>query len=390
MLGLEAVAPIQYRDPWQQPLATRLRQLAQGRHRVAYFYEQADNSTFRYRVYNMVQVLDERPGEVSAGYFFLEDLPRLGGPTELAARADQLVICRARYDHQIAQLVAAFKARGKPVFFDTDDLVFDHRYAHLILDTLDVNAQDPRAWDYWFAYTSRIGATLRLCDAAITTTAPLARRISEFADVPVAVVPNFLNREQMEYSDRLYAAKAPPELGESGLVHLGYFSGSPSHNRDFAMAVPALAELMDEDPQLGVVVVGYMDPGPLKERFGSRVTRFEFQDFLNLQRLIARVEYNLMPLQSNVFTHCKSELKFFDAAVVGTLSIASPTATYAPAIAHGHTGWLARSHEWAAVLRQALSQRHRYREMAHAAREEARAKYHWQVQRPAILAALGL
>lgn len=390
MLGLDAVAPAAYEDPWHLPLAVRLRQLAQGRHRVAYFYELADNSTFRYRVYNMAQVLNLQPQEVSAAYFFLEDLAQLGGAAELAARADQLVICRARYDHQVAQLVAAFKASGKRVLFDTDDLVFDHRYAHLILETLDANALDPRAWDYWFAYTSRLGATLRLCDAAITTTAPLAQRITEFADIPVAIAPNFLNREQVEYSDRLFTAKAKAELGESGLVHIGYFSGSPSHNRDFAMALPALLELMHEDPKLGLVLVGYIDAGPLKERFGSRVTRFEFQDYVNLQRLIARVEYNLMPLQSNVFTHCKSELKYFDAAVVGTLSIASPTATYAPAIEHGRTGWLARAHEWATALRQALAEGHRYREMANAAREQALAKYHWQAQRPAILAGLGL
>ncbi len=391
MLGLESVAAVPYRDPWQLPLSERLKALSRGRRRVAYFYELADNSTFRYRVYNMAQVLNEAPDaephEVSAGYFFLDDLPLV---PDLADRAELLVICRTRYDHRVAQLIASFRARGRRVLYDTDDLVFDPAYAHLLVTTLDLDPRDPRVWNDWFAYTARLGATLNACDGAITTTPALAERLRACADVPVAIVPNFLNREQLALSDRLFEAKSDARLGEDGLVHLGYFSGSPSHNRDFAMVVPALQTLLDEDPGLGVVVVGFIEPGPALERFGSRVRKVEFQDYVNLQRLIARVEYNLMPLQYNVFTHCKSELKYFDAAVVGTVSVASPTASYRAAIRHGDNGWLAQSHQWLAVLRQALAARDGYRAMAERAHADARQRYAWTSQRQTILTALGI
>lgn len=390
MFALESVGPVPYHDPWVLPLAERLRRLHQGRTRVAYFYEAADNSTFRYRIYNMAQVLNEAPADVSAGWFYLDDLPLV---PDLAERADLLVICRTRYDHRVAQLVAAFRARGKRVLYDTDDMVFDPAYAHLLVNTLDLDPRDPRVWDDWFAYTARLGATLRLCDAAITTTPALAERIEAFAQKPVAIVPNFLNREQLELSDRLYAAKAEATPGEDGLLHLGYFSGSPSHNRDFAMVLPALQQLLAEDEGLGVIVVGYIQPGPLLERFGSRVRRLDFHDYVNLQRAIAKVEFNLMPLQYNVFTHCKSELKYFDAAVVGTISVASPTRSYRDAIRHGDNGYLATSHEWLEVLRQAVAT-HRdarsYRAMAERAHADARQRYAWTQQRPAILRALGL
>jgi hypothetical protein len=39
-------------------------------HRVTYLYEKADNSTFRYQIYNMVQTLAASSSGVSAGYFF--------------------------------------------------------------------------------------------------------------------------------------------------------------------------------------------------------------------------------------------------------------------------------------------------------------------------------
>ena len=387
MFGLESVPAVDYRDPWLQPLAQRLRMLAAGRRRVAYFYERPDNSTFRYRVYNMAQVLNDQPGEVSASYFFLDDLAEL---EQIADVADMLVICRTRYDDRVAGLVTAFKSRGKKVLYDTDDLVFNVAYAHLLMSTLDVDPRDWREWDHWFAYTSRLGATLRLCDGAIGTNDFLAAQISEFAQIPAAVVPNFMNREQLELSDRLFAAKRTALPGESGLRHLGYFSGSPSHNRDFAMAAPALETLLEEDPGLGVVVVGYIEPGPSLARFGDRVKKYPFQDFVNLQRLIGSVEFNLMPLQYNVFTNCKSELKYFEAAVVGTPSIASPTATYQAAIEHGRNGWLAQAHQWLGVLRQALSAGEQYRQVVDAAQAHARQRYSWTVQRPAILKALDL
>lgn len=385
MIGLEAVPPFAYSDPWLQPLSQRLRQLSLGRKRVAYFYEHPDNSTFRYRVYNMVQVLNEQANLVSASYFFLDDLSQQGQICELA---DLLVICRTRYDSRVVGLIAAFRGKGKRVLFDCDDLVFNPDYAHLLISTLDLDTRDPRVWNDWFAYTSRLGATLRQCDGAIATNQHLADQMTAFSGLPARVIPNFLNREQLDISDRLFEAKKTLALGNSGLVHLGYFSGSPSHNRDFAMVVPALEALLEEDDALGVVVVGYIEPGPALERFGNRVQRFPFQDYVNLQRLIASVEYNLMPLQFNVFTNCKSELKYFDAAVVGTVSVASPTATYQAAIANGENGYLAQAHQWYTVLEQVLSERDRYASVAAKARQHALDVYAWTAQRKTILEVL--
>ena len=106
MYALSSIPAVDYQPPWMQALQDRLRTLARGRQRVAYFYEVPDNSTFRYRVYNMAQVLNDGDGDVSAAYFFLDDLHRLD---EIAGLADLLVICRTRYDHRVHHLIAAFR-----------------------------------------------------------------------------------------------------------------------------------------------------------------------------------------------------------------------------------------------------------------------------------------
>jgi len=387
MRSIDSVAEVPYRDPWAISLEERLHTLAGGRQRIAYFYELADNSTFRYRAYNMAQVLNDGSKDVSAAYFFHQDL---GALDLIAGLADRLVICRVRYDDHVGRLIAAFRHLGKPVLFDIDDHVFDYRMAPTLVSTLDLNPDDPTVWHDWFSYTSRLGMTLLQCDAAIATTAPLAQAMSDFAGIPATVAPNFLNAEQLALSDRLYEVTSARPLGEDGLVHLGYFSGSPSHNKDFAIVAPALEALLEEDPTLGVVVVGYIEPGPQLSRFGKRVRKFPFQDYVNLQRLIASVEYNLMPLQYNEFTSAKSELKYFDAAVVGTLSIASPTPTYASVIRHGENGYLAQAHEWRRVIRKALDERARYREVVQQARAHARNAFGAEHQRATILRAVGI
>ncbi|MGV2288745.1 glycosyltransferase [Trinickia sp. YCB016] len=379
---------VSYSDPWIIPLHERMKMLMRGSCKVAYFYEEPNNSTFRYRAYNMTQVLnDEGAGDVSASYFFLSDWPKID---EIADRADILVICRSRYCHRVNQLVTKFRRRGKRVLFDIDDYVFDTSYAHLIMNTLAEDLDDSAKWDYWFSYISRLGQALKLCDGAITTNNYLAEKIAAFSGLPVSVVPNFMNKEQLSYSDDIYKAKQASGYARDNKIHLGYFSGSPSHKLDYEIIASALGDVLEKDNRVEVMVVGYIEIGPTLSKFGSRVNRQPFHDYINLQRLIGSVEFNLMPLQSNVFTNCKSELKYFEAAVVGAVSIASPSYTYAKAIRDGENGYIAQAHQWASVIRRAIDSAESNRSIVESAREDARSKYAWFKQRQAIVDALGL
>lgn len=357
-----------HRDPWTDDFWVRFAAFRRGSHRVAYFYEKADNSTFRYRAYNMAQTLNDAAGEFSAGYFFPSDGNKIDMVLDLA---DTIVLCRMRYEAVVGRIVAIAKARGKSVLYDVDDLVFDADLTHMILGTLAQDFTHPGVWDHWFAYISRIGTALRLCDAAITTNPYLAGRITAFTGKPAFIVPNYMNRQQLEFSQRLYAEKRARNFQRNGLLHVGYFSGTPTHKRDFDLAVPALADFLDRHAHVRMLIVGYMSVPSELARFSSRVEVYPFHDFVNLQRIMSLVELNIVPLVDNVFTQCKSELKYFEAAAVGTLTIASPTSTYAAAIQHGVNGWLSSSLDWSVALDEAMATVERSNDMWQAAREQA-------------------
>jgi glycosyltransferase involved in cell wall biosynthesis len=389
---LQTLAPSAYEHAWHLSLQERLSTLARGRYRVAYYYPQGDTSTFRYRAHNMAQVLNEQPQEVSAAYFFHADLTHID---DIAASADMLVVCRARYEYQVARLIEHFKKQGKKVLFDMDDLAFNTDYAHLLMQSLDVNFDDPAVWDNWFAYISRLGQTMRMCHGAIATSSLLAQRITEFAGFDARIAPNFLNREQTTISNTVIQAKQAlanqRPATQRDALYFGYFSGTASHNRDFALIGHALKELLETHPQWRLVLVGHIDPPSPLLHLSDRIDRYPFQDYVNLQRLIGAVDINLMPLQCNAFTECKSELKYFEAAAVGTVGVASPVGSFVAAIHHQRTGWLAQLHQWIPMLEQAMSEVLQPRlQIAHQAHQDVHARYGWQAQRSTILSALGL
>jgi hypothetical protein len=112
----------------------------------------------------------------------------------------------------------------------------------------------------------------------------------------------------------------------------------------------ALAEVLRAHPAAELHVVGPVElPTALD---GLRVVRHPLQRYHDLFDLLATMDVNLAPLElENDFTDGKSELKVFEAALLGVPTIASPTRPYAAAVDHGRTGMLAATaDEWRGAL----------------------------------------
>lgn len=373
-----SVPKYKYSDPWDDDLHSRLKKLSIGEVGVAYYYETANNSTFRYRAYNMVQVINESPQSnvknISASYFFQNDLHKID---EIVILADILVICRSGLNAALLQLIEKFKSHKKKIYFDIDDLVFDVRYAGLVINTLGQDINSNNVWDYWYSYMARMGQALLACDEAITTNEFLAEKISGFSNLPVTVVPNFMNKEQISYSEVINECKGKFKYPNEEIIKLGYFSGSPSHRLDYEVIRGSVNDIMGSYDNVGLAIAGYMDESVVPSEYRHKVEFSPFVDYVNLQRLIASVDYNLMPLQNNEFTNCKSELKYFEAGVVGVVSIASPVFTYKNSIEHGVNGYISRGHEWFSTIESILKNRNDYFDVSMNAYRDCVERYSW-------------
>ena len=378
------LAPVAYQDPWTATFAERKATLLSGDPRIAYYYARPDTSTFRYRAFNMIEALRYAEPDASAAWLTADDGARA---MEVLDKIDLLVVCRALYTPHVGALIARAKSLGKRVLYDIDDLVFDDRYTHLVMETLAQPVEE-ESLQAWFGWIARAGCTMRLCDGVITTNAFLAEKIRAFSGLPTWTVPNFLNRAQMDLSAQICAAKQQSKWARDGQIDIGYFSGTPTHTRDFALIEPALVTLLESNPAVRLRIVGFPPQSESLAPFAHRIETLPLQDFLNLQRVIGDVEINVVPLQDNEFANCKSELKYFEAAIVGTVTIATPTFTYSRAIDDGQNGYLATAQQWEDILRERVATVDACPGVADRAAADALERYAPEAQAPALRAAL--
>ena len=332
--------------PWEVPLERRCAELKNsimhGAKSVVLLYEKADTSTFRYRVYNIAQATQKSEkyrniyffkNEIDTIYHYLDDMAAI-------------VLVRVRMSIEIDILVKKAKILGIPVLFDVDDLVFDTQSLPIVTNTLNVSFQNEQDYDFWFAYIGRIEQIARQADGFITTNNYLGRQLENKFNKPYGIIPNFLNLEQLRVSKE-YLQKKHIQKPERPFV-IGYFSGTPSHINDFKTVYRELMELLIDFPDMHLKVVGFMEfPSEMNRLIQlGRVSFTPLVDFLELQRLIAEVDINIVPLVDNTFTNCKSELKFFEAAIVETPTFAHPTFTYKNCITDGWNGFLCKPGEW--------------------------------------------
>ncbi|NSZ86809.1 glycosyltransferase [Agrobacterium tumefaciens] len=337
----------------------------------------------------MVEAIRELdPCEIVASWFSLDEIDSL---MSLLPRIQVLVLARVRYGKSVGELMARAQAFNVRILADFDDLVFDTSYAHLVLANNDQPTENDAHINSWYAYVGRLQATAALCDGGITTNEFLAPKLAKACGGPVSIVPNFLNKRQQEFSKILLEKKRAKNFRGSGTVKIGYFSGSPTHNRDFQIAVQALCRLLKEDRDVTVRIVGFMESFRELSQFSERVEVIELQDWLNLQARIAEVDVNIAPLQLNDFTNCKSELKYFEAAVVGTFSCLSRSYTFAHAVSDPQDALIVDDWRWHEALSTAVDLVRTpqvYGQRVEKAAERAYSRYGWDCNTDKILAAL--
>ncbi len=334
----------------------------------------------RYRVFNMIEALR------AAGYgVYVMPFEHLDDVRHYRWTARALVLFRAEYDRLVGidAVLGYARQTGMRVVYDVDDLVFDAAVA----SGIDAVRRMPRhQYREYIRATERRRKLMIAADLVTVSTGYLARRVVELGR-PSAVIPNSINTEQQRVAAETMAA---PRRHDG--LRIAYLSGSATHQRDFAECEPALLAVMDRHEDVHFRLVGHLDLGPQWQRYGSRVEHIGLLSPADMLRSLGEVDINLAPLElGNPFCEGKSELKFFEAALVGVPTVASATETFAAAIEDGITGFVARSgDEWERALELLISDADRRRAIGEAARARALARYSLSAIAPRAVAALGL
>ncbi|HVE95240.1 MAG TPA: glycosyltransferase [Acidimicrobiales bacterium] len=266
----------------------------------------------------------------------------------LAAAADSVVVYRVPATTQILELIATTRARGAPVLYDVDDLIFDPSIAQEI-PALSILPPDEA--ELWLQGVRRYRTTMEACDGFIGSTTRLCEHAAAVTGLPVWRFANGVGRVVGALSD-----DARRRQRDTGPPRIGYLSGTDTHDEDWAMVEPAVVQVLERHRDAQLWLVGLVKPSPAIDRLGERVHRVGFTEWTKLPRVLRNLDVNVAPLTpGSRFNEAKSAIKWLEAALVGTPTIASPTEPFSEAIEHGKNGLLASTRdEWVAALEHLL------------------------------------
>jgi len=223
---------------------------------------------------------------------------------------DVAIFHRPRFSFVWRALLFLLRRTGVKLIADVDDLVFDPTLSTCSPGVLNgqISLAKTRR-----QYESHCRA-LRCFDMVTTSTQPLAEEVLRcLPGTSVKVLPN---------SVHLTWRTAPrPAKKHPGHV-VTYFTGTRSHDRDFAVYSSGIERFLENDHTARLEVVG-----PLVFQLQSRpgqVIHHAKVAFSNYAELVGNSWVNLAPLEPTPFTRCKSALKIMEAGFYGIPTVCSP------------------------------------------------------------------
>ena len=334
----------------------------------------------RYRAWHVAEELTLHgiPARVT-----VQDNPFL---SRSVSRFSVFVFHRTMVTGAIKKMMVKIKEQHKTIIFDTDDLVYDAQYFQYMDMFSKMNAFEK------MQYAGGVGAEIvgdPYVEVCTTTTSYLAEKLRERGKRAI-LVPNRLSKEDVLWAQEIIEKrKLKIENRKSGtdenspfsILHspcfIGYFSGTKSHDKDFAVVAPALVRILETYPHVRLLLAGPLERGSVLERFADRIETLPYVPRREHFGNIARCNINIAPLEiGNPFCEAKSPLKFFEAGIVGVPTVASATRPFCDAITDGEDGFLASDGEaWFENLSRLVESAELRHTMGEKARQTALANF---------------
>jgi len=278
---------------------------------------------------------------------------------------------RVIYSSQIARVVEKIKQQKKEIIFETDDLVFNPDYLPFMA-YFSRMSEEEKGW-----YRNGIGREIledKQVKRCLVSTNYLAEKIKEkYPDKEVIVSYNTLSAKQVVWAEKALRKKKIIQL-QDGKVRLGYFSGSASHDADFASISDVILTLLKKRKNLVLRIVG---PLQLENKFlvvEKQIEQLGSVPLAKLPELILQCDINLAPLEiDNPFCQAKSAIKFLEAGILGVPTVATATDSFCRVIKNGQTGFCVEdSAEWEKILERLIEDADLRKKIGQAARHSVK------------------
>lgn len=319
----------------------------------------------QYRAYNQVEEFNLHGMKAAV---MLQDNPLL---PRYADKFKIFIFHRTIGTPVVSKLIKKIKEQKKEIIFDTDDLVFDTKF----IQATDMYKNKMTYFEKK-QYEKGVGEEIlkdpyvKVCS---TTTSYLAKILESYGK-KVFINKNKIDNHELEIAENIL--KNIPKK-DDGSVKLGYFSGTNSHNLDFATITDALVEIMDKHKNVKLILAGPLDIENQLNKFSERIIVFPLVPRDKYYYNLYEADINLAPLVlGDPFCESKSEIRFSGAGVLEIPTVAVANQTFSEVIEDGKSGFLAENkEEWVSKLEKLITDENLRRSMGEKAREKTLKDY---------------
>ncbi|EKE16373.1 MAG: group 1 glycosyl transferase [uncultured bacterium] len=282
------------------------------------------------------------------------------------------VFHRVLYSKKVQKFIEEIKKQKKEIIFDTDDLLYEEEFIKNTDYFKNINSLEKKLYENGLGSEIVNDDYVKVCT---TTTNFLAEKLREKGK-KVFVVPNKLSQQDLEIVQAVNYKRSASHIPHSS-IRIGYFSGTASHNQDFAQITQPLEDILEKYKNVELFLVGPLDVESSLNKFKERIVQLPYVPREDHFENISKVDINLAPLVvGDPYCESKSELKFFEAAILGVPTVASATQTFCEAILDGVDGFTAKSeNEWFEKLEKLILEKELRKKMGEKAREKVLKKY---------------
>lgn len=266
--------------------------------------------------------------------------------------ADIIIIQRYFPLQETLPILERILDSGKPVVYETDDLLLDVPLSHPLYQNLQRTIP-------------HIRDLLPKVDLVTVTTNALCERIREF-NPNVITIPNFIDESTIAPTN------SSPDPSKTTIAYMG----TPSHIYDLELVEDVLFKISDKYKS-AVQFIFWGCAGTRLEELGQIIPFDDsYASFLgNLSKI--HFDIGLAPLADNPFNHCKSNIKWLEYSAFARSGIYSNLEPYCRSVEHGKTGMLAGTDpkEWLNAMEYLISHPAERQAMGRAARKDAFARF---------------
>lgn len=215
------------------------------------------------------------------------------------------------------------KAAGKKIIYDLDDNFWC------------IPLGNPARKAYPKSVIQTIEQIIKLCDYVTVSTEPLRKEIAKL-NPNTHILPNFV--------------EIPKPIVPRKDKHLRIgWCGSESHRKDFSSRICSALKHVQKKFDAELVFMGY---------FPSELQRDERTIFVPpvipdlYLDMMAQLQFDIgvIPTAPCLFNQCKSNIKYLEYSICGTVAVASDSYPYEQSIHQGTDGYIVKNDKWLQIL----------------------------------------